>query len=154
MIPDKKKLVDAMVKAVTKNKIVAKGIKLNTQKRFLMMDTGTVWMDQEIVDTEKDKDNEANLETKEKEMQKVVNVDLTCTTAEAAAMLGVSRSAIYNLIKREEIEAKKIRGKYVIEKNSIYKYAEKKEKRQWLTLLISMSIMLGMIIFWILIISY
>ena len=118
------------------------------------MDTGPVWMDQEIVDTEKDKDKEANLEPKGKEMQKVVNVDLTCTTAEAAAMLGVSRSAIYNLIKREELEAKKIRGKYVIEKNSIYKYVEKIEKRQWLTLLISMSIMLGMIIFWILIMSY
>lgn len=52
------------------------------------------------------------------------------TAQEVADLLGVSKSTVYNLIKREEIYARKQGNRYAIRSTDVYEYLEREQEKQ------------------------
>lgn len=52
------------------------------------------------------------------------------TAQEVADLLGVSKSTVYNLIKREEIYARKQGNRYAIRSADVYEYLEREQEKQ------------------------
>ena len=69
------------------------------------------------------------------------------SAADAAEILNVSKSTIYNMIKRGDIRAVKKGNRYIVDKESVYDYIEEMKRRKRLNTIVAIVMTLAMILF-------
>ena len=62
-------------------------------------------------------------------------------------ILNVSKSTIYNMIKRGDIRAVKKGNRYIVDKESVYDYIEEMKRRKRLNTIVAIVMTLAMILF-------
>lgn len=72
---------------------------------------------------------------------------IECSAADAAEILNVSKSTIYNMIKRGDIRAVKKGNRYIVDKESVYDYIEEMKRRKRLNTIVAIVMTLAMILF-------
>ena len=69
----------------------------------------------------------------------------TCSAEEAAQMLGVSKSSVYNMIKRGQISAEKVGNRYAVSIDSVNEYIKRKRNAAIISCVITVGFLLAFI---------